>query len=240
MDMLRGAYARLLLCFGLEEFGASRASSVLKAKNPHLVLYRLWRAGYLVRVSRGVFRAVHPVLLALEWAGFRWRDRVKDSGYLPFLEKLVVRIVEGHWGRLVSIVLFGSVASGRARPESDIDLLVVAEGLPSKYSERLRLFRGITMGLDEDRLKLWRELGIYPLIDLIILTPEEARSIQPFYLDLLNSSVIIYDRGDFMQGVLEGLRRRLRELGSIRVELPDGSWYWVVKPDAGAGEVIEV
>ena len=31
---------------------------------------------------------------------------------------------------LVSVVLFGSRASGRATPESDIDLLVIARGLP--------------------------------------------------------------------------------------------------------------
>jgi predicted nucleotidyltransferase len=32
--------------------------------------------------------------------------------------------------RLVSLAIFGSVARGTARPDSDLDFLIVAEGLP--------------------------------------------------------------------------------------------------------------
>ena len=40
-----------------------------------------------------------------------------------------------------------------------------------------------------------------------------------------------------MEGVLESLRRRLEELGSHRVVLPNGRFYWVLKR-LRAGEVI--
>jgi hypothetical protein len=43
-----------------------------------------------------------------------------------------------------------------------------------------------------------------------------------------------------MQRVLNDLRARLKALGTIKVELPDGSWYWIIKPGAGFGEVIRV
>jgi len=240
MDKLREAYSRLLLRFGINEFRVTEASRELNMEKPYLLMHRLCRAGYLVRVSKGVFRAVHPVVLALEWAGCRWRDKIAQKEYLPFLDLLVAKLVEGFWGRLVSLIIFGSLAAGRAKAESDIDLLIVAEGLPERYSDRLRLWRRVVSGLEVERLRLWRERGIYPLIDPILLTPEEAGRVQPFYLDLLNASIIVYDRGGFMRGVLERLRAKLRELGSIKVELPNGAWYWVVKPDAGVGEVIEV
>ena len=240
LDMLEAAYARLLLHFGLGEFKASEAREVLKSKSVRLALHRLQKAGYLVRVSREVFRAVHPVLLAMEWAGYSWREKVGRSEYLPFLEKIVVSIVEGFWEKLVSIVLFGSLASGKTRPESDIDLLVVAESLPESYSDRLKLFREIVHEIEDERIKLWREKGVYPLIDPILLTPDEALSTQPFYLDLLENSLIIYDRDEFMRRKLEELRKRLNELGSRKVTLPDGSWYWVIKPNARPGEVIEI
>ena len=240
MDKLKEAYSRLLLRFGINDFRVTDASRELNIEKPYLLVHRLCRAGYLVKVSRGVFRAVHPVVLALEWAGYRWRDRIVQKEYLPFLEILVAKLVEGFWGRLVSLIIFGSLAAGRAKAKSDVDLLIVAEGLPEKYSDRLRLWRRAVSGLEAERLRLWRERGIYPLIDPILLTPEEAGRIQPFYLDLLDTSIIVYDRGGFMQGVLERLRARVRELGSIKVELPDGSWYWVVKPDASLGEVINV
>ena len=40
--------------------------------------------------------------------------------------------------RLLSLVLFGSVARSQARPTSDIDLVVVVEGLPRRLADRRR------------------------------------------------------------------------------------------------------
>lgn len=198
---------------------------IVGAERLYLILHRLCRAGYLVRISRGVFRVSHPTVLVLERAGYRWRDKIVQKDYLEFLESLVVWVVEGFWDKLVSLVIFGSVAAGQARAESDVDLLIIAEDLPERYS---------------DRLRLWREKKLYPLIDPILLTPSEAERIQPFYLDLLEYSVIVYDRDGFMRRVLEGLRAKLKILGAIKVELPDKSWYWVIKPGAGFGEAIMV
>ena len=179
-------------------------------------------------------------MLVLERAGYRWRDKIVQKDYLEFLESLVVRVLEGFWDKLVSLVIFGSVAAGQARAESDVDLLIIAEDLPERYSDRLRLWREIVAGLEYERLRLWREKKLYPLIDPILLTPSEAERIQPFYLDLLEYAVIVYDRDGFMQRVLEGLRAKLKILGAIKVELPDKSWYWVIKPSAGFGEAITV
>ncbi|MCL7384267.1 MAG: nucleotidyltransferase domain-containing protein [Thaumarchaeota archaeon] len=234
------AYSKLLLRFGLREFRTSDASEVLGVENPHLILYRLSRAGYLVKVSRGAFKASHPIVLVLEWAGYKWGDKIVQKDYLGFLELLIAKVVENFWDKLISLVIFGSVAAGRARAESDIDLLVVSEGLPEKYSDRLRLWRGIVSGLESERLRLWREKKLYPLVDPILLTLREAERTQPFYLDLLYNAVIVYDRDDFMCRILEGLRAKLKVLGAVKVELPDKSWYWIIKPGASFGEVIEV
>jgi hypothetical protein len=78
------------------------------------------------------------------------------------------------------------------------------------------------------------------LVDPILLTLSEAERTQPFYLDLLDNAVIVYDRDGFMCRILGGLRAKLKVLGVVKVELPDKSWYWVIKPGASFGEVIEV
>jgi len=238
--MLAETYSRLLLRFGLGEFKASDASKVFGTANPYLILHRLSKAGYLVKVSRGVFRLSHPIVLVLELAGYKWRDKIAQKDYLGFLELLVARVVENFWGKLISLVIFGSMAVGRARAESDVDLLVVSEELPEKYSDRLRLWRRIVASLESERLRLWREKKLYPLIDPILLTPSEAERTQLFYLDLLDNAVIVYDRDGFMCRILERLRAKLKVLGAMRVELPDKSWYWVIKPSASFGEAIEV
>ena len=46
--------------------------------------------------------------------------------YNTVIEKLRCKVLEYYGGRLVSFVLFGSVARRRFAPESDIDVLIVA------------------------------------------------------------------------------------------------------------------
>ena len=52
-----------------------------------------------------------------------------------------------------------------------------------------------------------------------------------------NSSFFFYDNKGYFAKRLEQLRKRLTELGSKRVFLEDGSWYWLLKPDLKKGEV---
>lgn len=136
--------------------------------------------------------------------------------------------------RLRSLVLFGSVARGESTARSDVDLLVVADGFPRSLVERRRPL-----------LAAWSraqaEQGL-PEVEwsLVTKTPDEARFRSPLYLDLVEDAILLVDRGDFFRDVLDGLRERMRQLGSRRVFLEDGSWYWDLKPDFRFGEVVEL
>ena len=136
--------------------------------------------------------------------------------------------------RLRSLVLFGSVARGQSTARSDIDLLVIAEGFPRSLVERRRPL-----------LAAWsraRARHGLPAVDwnLVTKTPEEARFHSPLYLDLVEDGVLLVDRGAFFETVLDAMRARMRALGSKRVFLDDGSWYWDLKPDYRFGEVVEI
>jgi len=135
---------------------------------------------------------------------------------------------------LVSIVLFGSVARRQARPTSDIDVLLVADGLPRSRAERRQPF-----------LDAWEAARVargLPSIEwnVIVKTPDEATYRSPLYLDMTEDAILVHDRDGFFEKVLAGMRERMRELGSRRVHLPDGSWYWDLKPDFRWGEVVEI
>ena len=136
--------------------------------------------------------------------------------------------------RLRSLVLFGSVARGASTARSDIDLLVVAAGFPRSLAERRRPL-----------LAAWsraRARHALPAVDwnLVTKTPEEARFHSPLYLDMVEDGILLVDREAFFRTVLDGMRARMRELGSRRVFLDDGSWYWDLKPDYRFGEVVEI
>ena len=136
--------------------------------------------------------------------------------------------------RLYSLVLFGSVARGQSTARSDVDLLVVAEGWPRSLVERRRPL-----------LAAWsraRARHALPAVEwnLVTKTPEEARFHSPLYLDVVEDGILLVDRGQFFETVLDAMRARMRALGSRRIFLADGSWYWDLKPDFRFGEVVEI
>ena len=137
-------------------------------------------------------------------------------------------VLEERFGNaLVSLVAFGSRVQGRARPESDLDLLIVIRGLPRRRMDRRRLLGPLAHQVSD---------SFAATASSILLTPEEASSIKPFYLGLLDGHVILVDREGFMRGILARLERRLAELGSRRLTDEQGNPYWDLKPDYVLGQ----
>lgn len=128
---------------------------------------------------------------------------------------------------LVTLAVFGSQVQGRARPESDLDVLIVAHGLPRRRSDRWRLVSRIAHAVSDEFAQM---------LSAIVLTPEEAATVKPFYLGLLDGHRTLVDRDGFLQSVLARLERRLVELGARRLTDPDGHPYWDLKPDYVLGE----
>jgi hypothetical protein len=59
-------------------------------------------------------------------------------------------------------------------------------------------------------------------------------------LDIAHHGVVLHDPEAILEREMAAVRRRMAELGSRRIELPDGSWYWDLKPDWRPGEVVDL
>jgi predicted nucleotidyltransferase len=141
-----------------------------------------------------------------------------------------VEVLERRFGdRLVSVVLFGSHTRGQGRPESDLDLLLVVDGLPRRRFERYRGLRGLAREVSD---------AFAAAAAPILLTPAEARQVKPYYLGMLSGHVILRDVGGFFASVLDRLQRRLAELGARRHVDQDGYEHWDLKPDWKPGDVV--
>jgi len=138
---------------------------------------------------------------------------------------------------LVSVVLFGSVAKGEARSDSDIDLLIVAENLPRSMLARADIVIEAEKKLF-DAMGKEQAPGSRPMIAAIMRTPEEASSPVPLYLDMVDEAVLLFDRNGFFADVLSKLRDRLHTLGAKRLTLGNVR-YWDLKPDYRPGDVVE-
>ncbi len=158
--------------------------------------------------------------------------------YRLVLSRLVDALLKFFGDDLVSVVLYGSVARGEAKRDSDIDLVVVVRGLPRSRFRRQDLFMEAERELEPLLSKL-EEQGYFIDFTPILKTPEEAARLTPLYLDLMEDAIILYDRGEFFKSILEKLKQKLQELGAERVKL-GRLWYWRLKRDYEFGEVIEV
>lgn len=99
-------------------------------------------------------------------------------------EKLLAALPRLAARRPELVVLFGSVARGRAFEDSDIDVLVVMEmeGNPPERS-----------------LAVWKILDLKEVVNAFVLTPEEfdrARESSPLVRTALAEGEVLYDARD--------------------------------------------
>ena len=155
--------------------------------------------------------------------------KVNYTTYERLLRRFLALVREEYRDEIIAVVLYGSVARGEAEPSSDLDLLLVIEDLPSPYEKSIKRF----ILKVEDRLKQDREFrnlvksGLYPDLRPIILSRTEASMNRYIYLDLVEDAIILFDKGNFFKERLEIFKSRLKELGSEKVELEGGTWYWI-------------
>jgi len=147
------------------------------------------------------------------------------------------RICEDFYGgRLVTLAVFGSVARNTMRPDSDVDMLIVADPLPRGRLARVDEFRTVELQLDPLLLAA-AQVGIHTTLSPVLKTPAEVEQGSPLFLDMTDQVQILYDKDDFFKSYLERLRARLKAQGAKRVRLR-GGYYWVLKPSLKPGEEI--
>ena len=126
-----------------------------------------------------------------------------------------------------SAALFGSQARGDAGPANDVDLvMVVADPGADDYA------------LLSDALSR-PGLDGAPFVSVVLWSPALLARHPWLLIDVSVDGIILLDDGTLARE-MEDVRLRLRALGSHRVRLPGGSWYWDLKPAGRPGDVIEI
>jgi predicted nucleotidyltransferase len=159
--------------------------------------------------------------------------------YIDRLLAEATTAVRDHYGdRLVSLVAFGSVGRGTPRPDSDLDLLIVAEGLPDGRVARAQDFAPIERAL-AGVLMDGRRSGFATECSPVFKTPAEALAGSPLFLDMTADARVLYDRDAYFDRVIERLKVRLDGLGARRI-WRGNAWLWDLKPDYQPGEIFEL
>lgn len=167
-------------------------------------------------------------------------NKEEIMGIYETLLKKILDEIRGYFDKnLVSVVLYGSLARGEVKKDSDIDLLIISENLPKERSRRQDMFMELEKESDEEIKRIYEKWGCYPYISPILKTKEEARNLSPLYLDMVTDAKILYDKDDFFKEILEKLRMELDSLNAKKIKVGK-KWYWDLKPDYKFGEVISI
>ncbi len=167
---------------------------------------------------------------------------MKMSTLAALTQQLLHSLTEacaGHYGdSLVSLVIYGSVARCTATHQSDIDILLVVENLPSGRMNRMRGFTNIENDLREE-LEAARKNGWEVDLSPIIRTPGEVNEGGYIYLDMVDDARILFDKNGFFTGFLRSYRNKLEAYGAKKRPWK-GGYYWEIKPDIQPGEVLNL
>jgi hypothetical protein len=140
--------------------------------------------------------------------------------------------------RLTALAVYGSVARGTMRPDSDVDLLIVADPLPAQRAARFDEFTEV----DRRLAPVLREValeGVTTCLSPVFKTPAELAAGSLLFLDMVDEARILHDPHGTLRAFLDGLRERLRAMGARRVP-KGGGYYWELKPDYRWGDRIEL
>lgn len=134
-------------------------------------------------------------------------------------------------GDLIAVVLFGSVACNTARPDSDIDLVVVLRELPPGRLQRRMLL--------EPLFEQAPQRGLTAPFNCHLKTPAEAQKISVMYLDFPTDAQILHDTDGFFHAIIHTVAEKIRATGAVRK--PIGKfYYWDLKPGAHADDTFEI
>jgi HEPN domain-containing protein/predicted nucleotidyltransferase len=143
---------------------------------------------------------------------------MKTQSLVVYIRDQLIKGAEPLPFSLAAALLFGSAAKGVQKDESDIDLLIVAEGINPKLHRR---------GVEISFLKrILPELSL----DVLLLTKEEVlsnfRNHNPLFLDIAQEGIIVFDKVGIFGKIISQTRQYINEKG-IR-KYGDG-WIFPVK-----------
>lgn len=162
------------------------------------------------------------------------RAVIKDV-FEDILDEIVAACGHVYAEHLDGVVVFGSVARGTMRADSDIDLLVVVESLPDGRIPRMDDFDEVEAAVSH-AMAAAADLGVTTRISPIVRTLDECRSGGFLLYDIACDGRVLVDRVGAVDALLSEVRDRIRKRGARRETR--GRRYWVLEPDLEPGDVV--
>ena len=138
----------------------------------------------------------------------------------PMIQRLKERLLDAQLDfKIIGAVIFGSRVKGKATDESDLDLIVIAEGIPPKLHRR-----------GEEIAKIKKHLPLIP-IDLLLYNKEEItsnfRNHNPLFLDIANEGIVLFDLECILDNLIAETKTHIKKQNIRKF---DDGWQYPLKP----------
>lgn len=154
------------------------------------------------------------------------------------LEGFLARLRQSLGEDLLAAALYGSVARDQGGRTSDLDILILhREASDTALNHFVQASQELRQSREYRKLT---EQGFLPDPCPVFFSLDQLKMHPWLLLDVLDHGIILYDRESLLREELDKLKEKLELMAARKIYLPDGTWYWDLKPDWKPGEVIEL
>jgi len=150
------------------------------------------------------------------------------------MHAVVDRLRERFSEHLVAVALFGSEARREATEESDLDFLVVLQGVPKSLERRYQVYRPIRDAVTMQS-RTNRDVTAIDLDEEFI--SDEDAEITPLMLNIASDATILYDPKGQLAAFLRRIQRLIEVAGLKRCRTRNGKYGW--RPKHGVLRIVE-
>ncbi|MHA1195816.1 MAG: nucleotidyltransferase domain-containing protein [Promethearchaeota archaeon] len=154
----------------------------------------------------------------LDRVPYLFRDYLKD--YIEILENFLK-------GKLISFILYGSVARGKWNQYSDIDILIILENDIKSLEELEAEILEKTIKF-ENKNELVSSSGkkLYITFQLLILREKDLKKFRTLFYDVALDGIILYDKNDTGFNFIKEIRKQIEEKKLKRIFISEDDFYW--------------
>jgi predicted nucleotidyltransferase len=156
-----------------------------------------------------------------------------NSEHRATIEKIVEKILETYKDRLTSFIIFGSYARGEAKLNSDLDILIILKEKSTTGKELDFFNKKVEIPVEKDLQKLYETWGINLELSPIIFSEEEAKYFNPLYLDMVENSIIVYDKDGFFSKILKKISEIKKKVKKVN---QGNTFIWEMVEENPIGE----
>ncbi|MBD3212117.1 MAG: hypothetical protein GF311_05850 [Candidatus Lokiarchaeota archaeon] len=182
------------------------------------------------------YRLIHPELYVYSFThklNLNWLSQTYYANLILLLFKLLKEEMQEN---LLSLGIFGSVARGNAKKDSDLDVFIILNELNASLLERTKLFLKIKRQHPiKNELTFLRSYDINPKLNAILRNRNELK-LSFFTIDISFDMKIVYDN-NVLQEFLDSVLETINENNIERKYLKDGKYY--LDLNLKLGEVFE-